>query len=293
MSRKIRKGDQVIVLSGRDKGRQGSVLEVLPDDQVVVEGINTVKRHQKPNPQAGKQGGILEKSMPLPFESGDLQPGLQKGGPDWIQDAHRRQEGALLQVEWRNDRRVSVVQRKNLMARLQEFYKETVVPRLKSELKIENAMQVPRITKITINMGVGEAVADRKVMDAAVTDLTKIAGQKPLVTKSRKAIASFKLRAGLAVGAKVTLRGARMYEFLDRLINIAMPRIRDFRGVSSRSFDGQGNYSMGVKEQIIFPEIQYDQVDQIRGMDITITTTAVDNRHGRALLEAFNFPFRK
>ena len=179
------------------------------------------------------------------------------------------------------------------MARLQEFYRETVVPRLRSDLKIENAMQVPRITKITINMGVGEAVADRKVMDAAVTDLTKIAGQKPLVTKSRKAIASFKLRAGLAVGAKVTLRGARMYEFLDRLINIAMPRIRDFRGVSPRSFDGQGNYSLGVKEQIIFPEIQYDQVDQIRGMDITITTTAVDNRQGRALLEAFNFPFRK
>lgn len=179
------------------------------------------------------------------------------------------------------------------MARLQKFYRETVVPRLRSDLKIENAMQVPRITKITINMGVGEAVADRKVMDAAVTDLTKISGQKPLITKSRKAIASFKLRAGLAVGAKVTLRGARMYEFLDRLINIAMPRIRDFRGVSPRSFDGQGNYSLGVKEQIIFPEIQYDQVDQIRGMDITITTTAVDNRHGRALLEAFSFPFRK
>jgi large subunit ribosomal protein L5 len=179
------------------------------------------------------------------------------------------------------------------MARLQEFYRETVVPRLRADLKIENAMQVPRITKITINMGVGEAVADRKVMDAAVTDLTKISGQKPLITKSRKAIASFKLRAGLAVGAKVTLRGTRMYEFLDRLINIAMPRIRDFRGVSARSFDGQGNYSLGVKEQIIFPEIQYDQVDQIRGMDITITTTAVDNRHGRALLEAFSFPFRK
>ncbi len=179
------------------------------------------------------------------------------------------------------------------MARLQEFYRATVVPRLREDLKIENAMQVPRITKITINMGVGEAVADRKVMDAAVTDLTKITGQKPLITKSRKAIASFKLRAGLAVGAKVTLRGARMYECLDRLINIAMPRIRDFRGVSPRSFDGQGNYSLGVKEQIIFPEIQYDQVDQIRGMDITITTTAVDNRHGRALLEAFNFPFRK
>src|SRR6516164_447048 len=179
------------------------------------------------------------------------------------------------------------------MARLQAFYRETVVPRLKADLKLENAMQIPRITKITVNMGVGEAVADRKVMDAAVADLTKITGQKPLVTKARKAIASFKLRAGLAVGAKVTLRGPRMYEFLDRLISIAMPRIRDFRGVSPRAFDGRGNYSLGVKEQIIFPEIQYDQIDQVRGMDITITTTASDDRHGRALLEAFNFPFRK
>jgi large subunit ribosomal protein L5 len=179
------------------------------------------------------------------------------------------------------------------MARLQQVYRDTIVPKLRSDLKIENAMQVPRITKITVNMGVGEAVADKKVMDAAVADLTKITGQKPLVTKSRKAIASFKIREGLPIGAKVTLRGARMYEFLDRLISIAMPRIRDFRGVSARSFDGQGNYSLGVKEQIIFPEIQYDQVDQIRGMDITITTTAQDDRQGRALLEAFNFPFRK
>src|ERR1051326_3726846 len=179
------------------------------------------------------------------------------------------------------------------MARLQQFYRETVVPRLKSELNIQNAMQVPRITKITVNMGVGEAVADRKIMDAAVADLTKITGQKPLVTKSRKAIASFKLRQGLAVGCMVTLRGDRMYEFLDRLISIAMPRIRDFRGVSPRSFDGRGNYSLGVKEQIIFPEIQYDQIDTIRGMDITITTTAKDNKSGKALLEAFSFPFRK
>ena len=177
--------------------------------------------------------------------------------------------------------------------RLQQFYREQVVARLKSDLKIDNLMQVPRISKITVNMGVGEAVADKKVMDAAVADLIKITGQKPLITKSRKAIASFKIRAGLAVGAKVTLRGKRMYEFLDRLISIAMPRIRDFRGVSPRAFDGQGNYSLGVKEQIIFPEIQYDQIDQVRGMDITITTTARDDRHGRALLEAFNFPFRK
>ena len=177
--------------------------------------------------------------------------------------------------------------------RLREYYREQVVPRLRTELKIANVMQVPRIAKITVNMGVGEAVADKKVMDAAVADLTRITGQKPLVTKSRKAIASFKIRAGLAVGAKVTLRGRRMYEFLDRLINIAMPRIRDFRGVSPRSFDGRGNYSLGVKEQIIFPEIQYDQIGQVRGMDITITTTAGDDRMGRALLEAFNFPFRR
>jgi large subunit ribosomal protein L5 len=177
--------------------------------------------------------------------------------------------------------------------RLQQYYREQVVPRLRADLKIDNVMQVPRISKITVNMGVGEAVTDKKVMDAALADLTKITGQKPLITKSRKAIASFKIRAGLPIGAKVTLRGTRMYEFLDRLINIAMPRIRDFRGVSPRAFDGQGNYSLGVKEQIIFPEIQYDQVDQVRGMDITITTTARDDRHGRALLEAFNFPFRK
>jgi len=177
--------------------------------------------------------------------------------------------------------------------RLQEYYREKVVPRLTSELGVRNTMQVPRITKITVNMGVGEAVADRKVMDAAVNDMTKITGQKPLICKSTKAIASFKLREGLPVGCKVTLRGARMYEFLDRLISIAMPRIRDFRGASPRAFDGRGNYSLGVKEQIIFPEIQYDQIDQIRGMDITITTTAGDDKQGRALLEAFNFPFRK
>jgi len=180
-----------------------------------------------------------------------------------------------------------------MAARLADTYRSTIVPKLKSDLGIDNVMQVPKIIKITVNMGVGEAVADRKVMDAAVADLTKITGQKPQVTKSRKAIAAFKLRQGLAVGCMVTLRGDRMYEFLDRLINIAMPRIRDFRGVSARSFDGRGNYSLGVKEQIIFPEIQYDQIDVIRGMDITITTTATDNKQGRALLEAFNFPFRK
>ena len=214
-----------------------------------------------------------------------------KQKPDKAKQADKQAEPAGKQPEAHGHRPAD--ERPSGPPRLQQFYREQVVPRLKSDLKIDNLMQVPRISKITVNMGVGEAVADKKVMDAAVDDLIKITGQKPLITKSRKAIASFKIRAGLPIGAKVTLRGKRMYEFLDRLISIAMPRIRDFRGMSPRAFDGQGNYSLGVKEQIIFPEIQYDQIDQVRGMDITITTTASDDRHGRALLEAFNFPFRK
>ncbi len=179
------------------------------------------------------------------------------------------------------------------MSRLQDFYRDTVVSKLRKDLNIENPMQVPRITKITVNMCVGAAGADRKLAETAAADMTRITGQKPLITRSKKAIASFKLREGLPIGCKVTLRGERMYEFLDRLITIAMPRIRDFRGVSARAFDGRGNYTLGVKEQIIFPEIQYDTIDKIRGMDITITTSAADDAQGRALLEAFNFPFRK
>ena len=179
------------------------------------------------------------------------------------------------------------------MARLKDFYKETVVPKLTKDLGVKNAMQVPKLVKITVNMGVGEAVADRKVMDAAVADLTKITGQKPKLCMSKKSIASFKVRENLAIGTMVTLRGERMWEFFDRLVTIAIPRIRDFRGINARSFDGRGNFSLGIKEQIIFPEIQYDQIDQLRGMDITITTTAKDDKQGRALLNAFNFPFRK
>ena len=179
------------------------------------------------------------------------------------------------------------------MSRLQEYYRTTVVPKLISDLALKNPMQVPKITKITVNMGVGEAVADRKVMDAAVADLTKITGQKPKLCMSKKSIASFKVRENLAIGTMVTLRGERMWEFFDRLVTIAIPRIRDFRGINPRSFDGRGNFSLGIKEQIIFPEIQYDQIDQLRGMDITITTTAKDNKSGKALLDAFNFPFRK
>ena len=176
--------------------------------------------------------------------------------------------------------------------RLQIHYRETVVKQLMEQFGFKTVMQVPRIEKIVLNMGVGEAVADKKVMDNAVADMTKIAGQKPLVTKARKSIAVYKVRAGYPVGCKVTLRGRRMYEFLDRLVSVAMPRIRDFRGVSARAFDGSGNYNIGVKEQIIFPEIDYDKIDAIRGMNITITTNAKNDAEAKALLSAFRFPFR-
>lgn len=178
------------------------------------------------------------------------------------------------------------------MARLQEHYKKTVVPELIKQFGYKSVMEVPRIEKITINMGVGEALADKKIMDNAVSDLQKIAGQKPVVTTARKSIANFKVRKGYPVGCKVTLRHARMFEFLDRLVSIAIPRIRDFRGVSSRAFDGRGSYSLGVKEQIIFPEIEYDKIDALRGMNITITTSAGSDEEAKALLAAFRFPFK-
>ncbi len=178
------------------------------------------------------------------------------------------------------------------MANLKKVYETELRGKLKEELGLANVMEVPRITKITLNMGVGEAVGDKKILDAAVADMQRISGQKPVVTKARKSIAGFKIRDGWPIGAKVTLRGERMYEFLERLVSIAIPRIRDFRGISPKSFDGRGNFAMGVTEQIIFPEIEYDKVDKLRGMDITITTTARNNDEGRALLKAFNFPFK-
>jgi large subunit ribosomal protein L5 len=178
------------------------------------------------------------------------------------------------------------------MARMQEFYKDTVVPHLTEKFGYKSIMEVPRIDKITLNMGVGEAVADKKVMEHAVSDMQKISGQKPIVTLSKKSIAAFKIRDNYPVGCKVTLRRQRMYEFLDRLVTVAIPRIRDFRGISGKSFDGRGNYNMGIKEQIIFPEIEYDKIDAIRGMNITITTTAKTDEEARALLSAFRFPFK-
>ncbi len=178
------------------------------------------------------------------------------------------------------------------MARLKEYYKTAVIPALVKQFGYKSVMEVPRITKVTLNMGVGEAVGDKKVIEHAVADMTKIAGQKPVITRARKSIAAFKIRDGYPIGCKVTLRRERMYEFLDRLINIAIPRIRDFRGIGGKGFDGRGNYNMGVKEQIIFPEIEYDKIDALRGMNITITTTAKTDAEAKALLAAFKFPFK-
>ena len=179
-----------------------------------------------------------------------------------------------------------------MSARLESFYRETVVPNLIKKFEYANPMQVPRLVKITLNMGVGEAVGNKKILENAVDDMTKIAGQKPITTLAKKSIATFKIRDGWPIGCKVTLRRGRMFEFLDRLVNVALPRVRDFRGLSGRAFDGRGNYNFGVKEQIIFPEIDFDQVDALRGMDICFTTTAKTDQEAKALLEAFGFPFR-
>ena len=179
------------------------------------------------------------------------------------------------------------------MSRLKDLYKSEIVGKLQEQFGYNSVMEVPRITKITVNMGVGEASQDRKAIDGAVADLVQITGQKPLVTNARKSVAGFKIRQGWPIGAKVTLRGERMYEFMERLVSLAIPRIRDFRGLNPKSFDGRGNYSMGLKEQIVFPEIEYDKIDKLRGMDITITTTAKTDEEGRALLEAFQFPLKK
>ena len=227
---------------------------------------------------APKEGGA-KKEGGAPREGRQQRP-PREGGRDAQRDAQKEAP-----KEARPSRPAPV-------PRLQIHYRDTVVKQLMEQFGYKTIMQVPRIEKIVLNMGVGEAVADKKIMDNAVGDMTKIAGQKPIVTKARKSIAVYKIRAGYPVGCKVTLRGRRMYEFLDRLVSVAMPRIRDFRGISGRAFDGSGNYNIGVKEQIIFPEIEYDKVDAIRGMNITITTNARSDAEAKALLSAFRFPFR-
>ena len=239
-------------------------------------------KESKGGKEAGKDKG-QQKEARAPKEA--RQPAAPKESRENRQREAREAAEPKEQKERRPERPAPV-------PRLQIHYRDIVVKQLMEQFGYKTAMQVPRIEKIVLNMGVGEAVADKKIMDNAVSDMTKIAGQKPLVTKARKSIANYKVRAGYPVGCKVTLRGARMYEFLDRLVSVAMPRIRDFRGISGRAFDGRGNYNMGVKEQIIFPEIEYDKIDAVRGMNITITTTAKSDNEAKALLGAFRFPFR-
>jgi large subunit ribosomal protein L5 len=284
---KIRKGDEVIVLAGRDKGKRGTVVLRKDDEQVVVEGINLVKKHTKPNPMKGTTGGIVEKSMPIHqsnvaiFNPRPARPTAWASRP-MATSACASSSPAAKKSRWHDHGNRTTA----------TIYREKVAPELTAKFGYKSPMQVPRLTKITLNMGVSEAVADKKVMDNAVADLTKIAGQKPVVTKAKKAIAGFKIREGQAIGCMVTLRGVKMYEFLDRFVTVALPRVRDFRGISGRAFDGRGNYNIGVKEQIIFPEIEYDKVDALRGLNISITTTAKTDDECKALLAGFRFPFK-
>ena len=237
--------------------------------------------------KGGKEAGKENKGQPK--EARAPKEARQPAAPKESRETRQREAREAAEPKEQKERRP---ERPAPVPRLQVHYREVVVKQLMEQFQYKTAMQVPRIEKIVLNMGVGEAVADKKIMDHAVADMTKIAGQKPLVTNARKSIANYKVRAGYPVGCKVTLRGARMYEFLDRVVSVAMPRIRDFRGMSGRAFDGRGNYNMGVKEQIIFPEIEYDKIDAVRGMNITITTTAKSDNEAKALLGAFRFPFR-
>ena len=240
----------------------------------------TEKSGKEPKAGAQPKAGAHEKAAPK--ESSKAAPKAaadSKGGAEAKAGGDRKARGGVSAAG-------------ATAARLQTLYREKAVPELKKQFSYATTMQVPRLVKITLNMGVGEAVADKKNIDAAVADLTRIAGQKPVVTRARKAIANFKIRQGLPIGCMVTLRGSRMYEFLDRLVTIAFPRMRDFRGVSLRAFDGRGNYSIGFKEQIIFPEIEYDKIDKVRGLNVSITTTAKTDEEAKALLAAFRFPFR-
>ena len=288
---KIHKGDQVIVLSGKDKGKKAEVVRAIPSrDRVILEGVNVAKRHAKPT-RATQQGGVIDKFMPVHVSTVALVcKSCDKPTRVGLQVRGRRREGPRLQ-----EVRVDAVSTTSAPARprLKERYLTEVRDSLKEGLGLGNVMEVPRLDKIVINMGVGRATQQASLIEGAQRDLETITGQKPIVTRAKQSIAGFKLREGQAIGVKATLRGDRAWEFFDRLLSLAIPRIRDFRGLSPRSFDGHGNYTFGVTEQLIFPEIDYDKIDTTRGMDITIVTTARTNEEGRAFLAAFGFPFRQ
>jgi large subunit ribosomal protein L5 len=291
MASKIRRDDEVVVISGKDRGKTGRVLRVDPGkSKVYVEGLNIVKRHQRPQQVPGAQraetvGGVIEKEGPIHISNVMLiDPKDKKPTRVGIS----REGGQRMRVTRRSQSKLD-----RAMARLKERYNEEIRQQLIERFGYSSAMQAPRLQKITLNMGVGDAKQDSKVLDAATEQLATIAGQQPSVRRARKSIAQFKVREGMPVGLSVTLRRERAYEFLDRLMTIAIPRIRDFRGLRPTSFDGRGNYSLGVREQIIFPEIDYDSVDAVRGLDVTITTSAPTDAEAYALLEAFGMPFSR
>ena len=308
----IKKGDTVKVIAGNDKGAEGKVIAVLRDaDRVIVEGVNLVKRHTKVLQQggrAGNTGGIITQEAAIHVSNvmlvdGDghhprrLQARRGREAPHRRLDVHRSAQRPRLAQDRRGDLMTADRNRPQTetrtMPRLKTRYREEILPALHEQFGYANVMQVPGLTKIVVNMGVGEAARDSKLIEGAVKDLTAITGQKPQVTKARKSIAQFKLREGMPIGAHVTLRGDRMWEFLDRLLTLALPRIRDFRGLSDRQFDGRGNYTFGLTEQVMFHEIDQDKLDRSRGMDITVVTTATNDDEGRALLKQLGFPFKE
>ena len=307
---KVQKGDLVQILSGKDRGKQGRVIEARPAERrVIVENLNIVKRHTKPRPMRDANrmggttmmpGGVIDKPAPLAVSKVMVVcPSCNL--PTRVGHVFKEIKGKKVKVRVcrrarlrRGARQVSSASRERengYAPRLKELYEQELRPQLKDELGLSSVMQVPRVTKITLNMGVGDAKTEAKALDGAMDELSTIAGQRAQMRRARKSIAAFKLREGMPIGARVTLRGARMYEFLDRLVSIALPRIRDFRGLDPGSFDGRGNYSLGIREQIIFPEINYDDVAAVRGLDIAITTSAADDEGARALLRGLGLPF--
>ena len=291
---KIKQGDKVVVIAGKDKGKEGKVIQTLKaQDKVIVEGVNIVKKHIKPN--GGADGRIAEVEAPLHVSNVMIVDPKTKKGTKVGYTTDKK--GKKIRVSRKSNenqmKNLTKPERRVFMNRLQKKYNEEIVPSLREKYNYKSVMAIPKLEKIVVNMGVGDATSNSKLLDAAVADLKAITGQQPIITKAKKAVANFKVREGQGIGCKVTLRGDNMYNFLDKLISITLPRVRDFRGISPKSFDGRGNYTLGLTEQLIFSEIDYDKVVKVRGMDIVFVTTAHTNEEALDLLKGFGMPFRK
>jgi len=285
-SMSIRKNDQVAVRAGKDRGKQGRVLQVLADkNRLIVEGVNIIKRHTKPNPQRNIKGGMVEREATIHASNVKLvDPENGQADPHRPQDPGRRPQGPHLPQVRGSGRQ---------MNRLKEKYQKEAIASLKKEFGYTNVMAIPKIEKVVINMGLGEATGNAKIIDTGADELARITGQKPVTRRAKKSIAQFKVRQGQPIGTMVTLRGERMWEFLDRLVTIALPRVRDFKGVSPKGFDGRGNYTLGLRDQLLFPEIDYMKVDKARGMNVSVVTTAKTDEEARKLLQFIGMPFRQ